>query len=164
MLNVDKQLTIQVIKDLIGAIDDTLEDQKELYFSDLLHKANDSFFWEDSTIDIYLESLSGLDLYHKLSALASYHRLSSLTSGYYDDTLINRLVADQEDPGELLEYLAYQQLIKLLTVPQGFNSHIVNLVGDDIAQDIRLNPLVDQDYQELVLLVNLLEQTLMQEY
>ena len=155
MLNVDKQLTTQAIKDLIGAIDDTLEDQKELYFSDLLHKANDSFFWEDSTIDMYLESLSGLALYHKLSTLASYH---------YDDTLINRLVADQEDPGELLEYLAYQQLIKLLTVPQGFNSHIVKIVGDDVVQDIRLNPLVDRDYQELVLLVNLLEQALTQEY
>lgn len=127
MLNVDKQLTKQVMKDLIATVDD---EPDVTDFEDLLSNTNDVFYWDDETVDLYISSLSGLDLFNKLSDLVNF---------YHDDTLLYTLLADNDDPSYLMEYLAYQALYKLLTVKQGFNDTIVDFIGDDVEHNTLIN-------------------------
>lgn len=128
MLNVDKQLTKQVMKDLIATVDDDEPDVTD--FEDLLSNTNDVFYWDDETVDLYFSSLSGLDLFNKLSDLVNF---------YHDRQLLYKLLADNDDPSYLMEYLAYRVLYKLLTVKQGFNDTIVDFIGDDVEHNTLIN-------------------------
>ena len=129
MLNVDKQLTKQVMKDLIATVDD--DDPDVTDFEDLLSNTNDVFYWDDETVDLYFSSLSGLDLFNKLSDLANF---------YHDDTLLYKLLVNYgDDSSYLMEYLAYRVLYKLLTVKQGFNDTIVDFIGYDVKHNTLIN-------------------------
>jgi hypothetical protein len=147
MLNVDKQLTKQVMKDLISTIDD---EPAITDFEDLLSNTNDVFYWDDETVDLYFSSLSGLDLFNKLSDLVAF---------YHDDTLLYKLLVNNgDDPSYLMEYLAYQALYKLLTVKQGFNNKIVDFIGDDVKRNTLINN--QADLQKVVELSELVEDLL----
>ena len=146
MLNVDKQLTKQVMKDLISTIDD---EPAITDFEDLLSNTNDVFYWDDETVDLYFISLSGLDLFNKLSDLVNF---------YHDRQLLYTLLADNDDPSYLMEYLAYRVLYKLLTVKQGFNDIIVDFIGDDVEHNTLINN--QADLQKVVELSELVEDLL----
>lgn len=144
MINVDKALTKQVISDLQQTIDDILDSDTPMYFSDLIEMTNNIFYFDDSTTDMYFTSLTGSNLLNKLTNLKDY---------YTDDTLLSKII---DDKIQLIEYFAYQQLNNLLTSKQGFNDDIVKLVGLKVETDSRIDPLNKDDKQLLNQLDNLL--------
>lgn len=145
MINVDKALTKQVISDLQQTIDETLTSDTPSYFSGLISDTNDIFYFDDSTIDMYFTSLTGINLLDKLTNLNDYYQA--------DDTLLSKII---DDKTQLMEYFAYQQLNNLLTNKQGFNDDIVKLVGLKVETDSRIDPLNKDDKQLLNQLDNLL--------
>lgn len=145
MINVDKALTKQVISDLQQTIDDVLVCDTPMYFSDLISTTNNIFYFDDSTIDMYFTSLTGINLLDKLTNLNDYYQA--------DDTLLSKII---DDKTQLMEYLAYQQLNNLLTNKQGFNAEIVKLVGLKVETDSRIDPTNNNDKILLNKLDNLL--------
>lgn len=145
MINVDKALTKQVISDLQQTIDDILDSDTPMYFSDLIEMTNNIFYFDDTTTDMYFTSLTGSNLLNKLTNVKDYYQA--------DDTLLSKII---DDKTQLMEYLAYQQLNILLTKDQGFNTDIVKLVGLKVETDSRIDPLNKDDKQLLNQLDNLL--------
>lgn len=145
MINVDKALTKQVISDLQQTIDDVLDSETPMYFSDLIEMTNNIFYLDDTTIYMYLTALTGTNLLDKLTNLKDYYT--------DDDTLLYKII---DDKTQLLEYFAFQQLNNLLTSKQGFNDDIVKLVGLKVETDSYIYPDTETDKQLLNKLDNLL--------
>lgn len=145
MINVDKALTKQVVNDLRQTIDDLLDSDTPMYFSDLISNTNDIFYLDDTTIYMYFTALTGTNLLDKLTNLKDYYQA--------DDTLLSKII---DDKTQLMEYLAYRQLNNLLTNNQGFNAEIVKLVGLKVETDSRIDPTNNNDKQLLDKLDNLL--------
>lgn len=145
MINVDKALTKRVISDLQQTIDDILDSDTPMYFSDLISDTNDIFYFDDTTTDMYFTALTGTNLLNKLTNLKDYYK--------NDNTLLTKII---DDKTQLMEYLAYQQLNNLLTSKQGFNDDIVKLVGLKVEIDSYINPDTEIDINLLDKLDNLL--------
>lgn len=145
MINVDKALTKQVISDLQQTIDDLLDSDTPMYFSDLISDTNDIFYLDDTTIYMYFTALTGTNLLDKLTNLKDYYQA--------DDTLLSKII---DDKTQLMEYLAYQQLNNLLTNKQGYNDDIVKLVGLKVETDSCIDPTNNNDKTLLNKLDNLL--------